>query len=157
MSRLISVCEKVLKLDYEIIFCADPCTDDSIIKILKYREINSNIKLLLMSRRFGQPADTIAGLSNSMGESVVIMDADLQDPPEIIPELIKEYNLGFDVVHAKRIKRLGESKIRLAITHIGYKLINILSNTKIPRNVGDFKILSRRVVNEILLLKEANI
>jgi dolichol-phosphate mannosyltransferase len=156
ISRLYTVFNK-LNINYEIIFSSDPCTDDTIEKILSYRESNPNIKLIKMSRRFGQPAATLAGLASSSGDCVVFMDADLQDPPEVIVALFKKFEEGYDVVHAKRIKRLGENPLRLLITHIGYKVINSLSTTSIPRNVGDFKIISRRVANEILKLRESNI
>jgi glycosyltransferase involved in cell wall biosynthesis len=156
ISRLDNVFNK-LNINYEIIFSADPCTDDTIEKILSYRENNSNIKLIKMSRRFGQPAATLAGLASSRGDCIVFMDADLQDPPEVLVPLFNKFKDGYDVVHAKRIKRLGENPLRLLITHIGYKVINSLSTTSIPRNVGDFKIISRRVANEILKLRESNI
>lgn len=156
IGRLFMVLNK-LNINYEIIFSADPCTDDTIKKILRYRETNPNIKLIKMSRRFGQPAATLAGLASSRGDCVVFMDADLQDPPEVISQLFNKLEEGYDVVHAKRIKRLGENPLRLLITHIGYKVINSLSTTSIPRNVGDFKIISRRVANEILKLRESNI
>jgi len=157
IKRLIDVCELKLNISYEIIFCADPCTDDTVDKILNHRLHNNNIKLLLMSRRFGQPAATMAGMNKSSGDFVIIMDADLQDPPELIPLMINKYYEGFEVVHAKRTKRLGEKKLRLIITHIGYKIINYLSTTSIPRNVGDYKLISRKVVNQVILLNEYNI
>jgi dolichol-phosphate mannosyltransferase len=143
--------------NYEIIFCADPCTDDTLSKILEYRKLDSRIKLIVMSRRFGQQAATMAGLRAAKGACVVIMDSDLQDPPEFISTLHKKYLEGYDVVHARRKKRLGESKLRLAITHCGYWLINKLSNTSIPRNVGEFKIFSRRMVDSLVQLNEYNI
>ncbi len=157
ISRLVTICNINLNINYELLFCADPCTDDTIEKIIDHRVKNSNIKLIIMSRRFGQPAATIAGLTKCDGDLAIIMDADLQDPPELIPIMIKKYNEGYEVVHAKRTKRLGENKLRLIITHIGYKVINYLSTTSIPRNVGDFKLISRKVVNELLMLNEYNI
>jgi len=142
---------------YELIFCADPCTDNTLDKILSYRKSDNRVKLIVMSRRFGQQAATMAGLRASKGKAIVIMDSDLQDPPEFISELYVKFSEGFDVVHARRIKRLGESRLRLIITHIGYWLINKLSNTSIPRNVGEFKIFSRRMVNSLVSLNEYNI
>lgn len=156
ISRLTNVLKGAVS-DYEIIFSADPCTDNTIEKILAHRANNSSIKLIVMSRRFGQPAATMAGLKKAIGDCIVIMDADLQDPPEVIASMIDKYLDGFDVVHARRAKRLGENKLRLLITHVGYYVINILSSTYIPRNVGEFKMLSRRVVDSMLQLGEANI
>ena len=154
--RILKVTEKITT-EYEIIFCADPCTDDTIEKIQNYHLINNKIKLILMSRRFGQAAATMAGLSFCKGNCSVILDADLQDPPELTLSLYDKFLNGYDVVHAKRIKRLGENKIRIFITHIGYKIINYLSSTSIPANVGDFKLISRKAINEINKLHESNI
>ena len=144
-------------LSYELIFCLDPSTDSTEKLILDLRQDDPNIKLITMTRRFGQPAATVAGIKHSKGKFVVIMDSDLQDPPEIIPLLYKKIQEGFEVVHARRTKRLGEKRLRLLITNIGYWIINKLSTTSIPRNVGDFKIMTRKFVNEFLLLNEYNI
>ena len=146
-----------LELNYEIIFCLDPCTDSTEKLLLEARKNNRHIKLITMARRFGQPAATIAGIQHSKGEFVVIMDSDLQDPPEIIPQLFQKISEGYEVVHARRIKRLGEKRLRLIITNIGYLCINKLSTTSIPRNVGDFKIMTRKFVNNLLALNEYNI
>ena len=154
--RLKNSLEKITPL-YELIFSADPCSDDTVEKILAAREFDRRIKLMTMSRRFGQPAATMAGLKKSTGRCCVLIDADLQDPPEFIIDLYKKYKEGFDVVHARRSKRMGENFVRLAITHIGYWVISKLSTTNIPRNVGDFKLISRKVVNENVKLTESKI
>jgi glycosyltransferase involved in cell wall biosynthesis len=156
LERLKSTLESISP-HYEIIFSADPCSDDTVEKILAVRKLDQRIKLITMSRRFGQPAATMAALSRSMGKCCVLIDADLQDPPEFIIDLYKKHKEGFDVVHARRSKRIGENFIRLAITHVGYWVINQLSTTNIPRNVGDFKLISRRVVDEVTKLNESNI
>ena len=143
--------------DYEILFCVDPCSDGTENLILKYRDEDSRIKMILMSRRFGQPAATIAGLEKCSGDCAIIMDCDLQDPPELIPAIYEEFSKGVDVVHTRRTKRFGENLLRLMITHVGYFVINKLSDTSIPRNVGDFKLLSRRAIDAVKTLKDQNI
>ena len=155
-SRLIKTLSKITER-YEIIFSCDPCTDDTIDKIQLLRNKNHRIKYLLMSRRFGQPAATISGIAKSTGNCCILIDADLQDPPELILDLYAKHQEGYDVVHAKRKKRVGENWFRLAVTHIGYWLINWLSETDIPRNVGDFKLISRRVCVTVAAFEERNI
>jgi dolichol-phosphate mannosyltransferase len=107
-----------------------------------------------MSRRFGQPAATMAGLAYSKGERVVVIDVDLQDPPEVIIDLYRTMNQGFDVVYATRRNRQGETFIKKIFAKFGYKVINALSDVQIPKNTGDFRIMSRRVVDEICALNE---
>ena len=147
----------LIDVNYEILFCADPCTDNSIEIILDARKRDPRIKLLVMSRRFGQPAATLAGLMSSIGEVAVVIDADLQDPPELISQMYQKFLDGYDVVHTRRAKRLGENWLRIGITHVGYWLINKLSYTDIPRNTGDFKLLSRKVLNQLVLYTEFNL
>lgn len=155
-SRLVITLSRITE-SYEIIFSCDPCSDDTIDKIQSLRNKNHRIKYLLMSRRFGQPAATISGIAKSKGKCCILIDADLQDPPELILDLYEKYQEGYDVVHAKRKKRMGENWFRLMVTHMGYWLINYLSETDIPRNVGDFKLISRRVATTVVAFEERNI
>jgi dolichol-phosphate mannosyltransferase len=138
----------------EIIFVLDPSPDKTEQVIISLSEKNPDIKLLKMSRRFGQPAATMAGLAFSRGDRVVVIDVDLQDPPELILELDKKMNEGFDVVYATRRSRDGETFIKRIFAKFGYKVINSLSDVQIPRNTGDFRMMSRRVVREICSLNE---
>jgi glycosyltransferase involved in cell wall biosynthesis len=145
-----------LTQNYEIIFCLDPSADQTEALILKACDINKRIKLLKFSRRFGQPAATMAGILNALGAQCVIIDIDLQDPPEVIKDLVDEMQKGFDVVYAKRISRSGETFIKKMVTKIGYKLMNRLSDVQIPRDTGDFRIISRRVIEELRGLNETH-
>jgi polyisoprenyl-phosphate glycosyltransferase len=152
-------CEPVLKKisnSYEIIFILDPSPDNTEDIIQKEISINDNIRLIKMSRRFGQPAATMAGLFESKGDCCVVIDVDLQDPPELIEQLYKKFSEGFDVVYARRQSRKGETFIKRTISTIGYYIINKISDVDIPRNTGDFRILSRRVVEELKYLKESH-
>ena len=139
---------------YEIIFVLDPSPDNTEQVIIESSKINLKIKLLKMSRRFGQPAATMAGLAYSKGKRVVVIDVDLQDPPEVIFELNETMNQGFDVVYATRRTREGETVIKKIFAKLGYKVINALSEVQIPKNTGDFRMMSRRVVDEICALNE---
>jgi polyisoprenyl-phosphate glycosyltransferase len=141
---------------WEIIFALDPSPDDTEGKILKARSADARIKLLKFSRRVGQPMATLAGLQYSRGEAVVVIDVDLQDPPELIIDLVQKWREGFDVVYAQRRNREGETWVKKMVSEAGYKIINRIADVEIPKNTGDFRLMSRRVVNEINRLKECH-
>ena len=141
---------------FEIIFALDPSPDRTEEVILKARARDERIKLLTFSRRFGQPMATLAGLQYSSGEAVIVMDVDLQDPPELVTEMIYKWKEGYDVVLAQRRQRTGEPWIKKLVAATGYKVINKIADVTIPPNTGDFRLMSRRVVREILKLKESH-
>jgi glycosyltransferase involved in cell wall biosynthesis len=141
---------------YEIIFAVDPCTDGTEQIILDRRADNSSIKLLRFSRRFGQPTATLAGIEQSTGDAVVVIDVDLQDPPELLIEMLAKWRDGYDVVYAQRRKRTGETLIKRTIAKIGYAVINKSADVPIPRDTGDFRLLDRRVVDELNRFKETH-
>tara|TARA_B100000989_G_scaffold55544_1_gene37400 strand:+ start:1517 stop:2452 length:936 start_codon:yes stop_codon:yes gene_type:complete len=153
LERIIKVLEKTTN-EYEIIFVLDPSEDDTEQKIRSKLLENSRIKLIKFSRRFGQPAATLAGIKNSSFEKIVFIDVDLQDPPELIFEMYENSKKGFETVLAKRRKKKGENPLRKFISNIGYYLISKLSDTNIPINVGEYRMISRRVANEIIQLEE---
>lgn len=141
---------------YEIIFALDPSPDQTEEVITHELQKNPSIKLLVFSRRFGQPAATLAGLKECNGDVCIIIDVDLQDPPELITSMVDLYLEGFEVIYAMRRSRQGETLIKKAIAYVGYALINRLSDVKIPRNTGDFRLISRRVINTIVNLNETH-
>jgi glycosyltransferase involved in cell wall biosynthesis len=143
-------------ISYEIIFCLDPSTDQTQEIIQAQINRNPNIRLILFSRRFGQPAATMAGIFASQGKSCAVIDVDLQDPPELILDMRKKLIRGVEVVYAKRRSRNGETALKKFVSYIGYALINRLSDVSIPRNTGDFRIMSRRVVDELRRLNESH-
>jgi dolichol-phosphate mannosyltransferase len=155
LERTESVLDK-LGLRYEIIFALDPSPDDTEEVILSEMERNPAIKLIVFSRRFGQPAATIAGILNCTGANCVVIDVDLQDPPELIEDLYRKSLEGYEVVYAMRRSRKGDTLVKRAISHVGYSLINRLSDIDIPRNTGDFRIMSRRVIEEVRKLPESH-
>jgi glycosyltransferase involved in cell wall biosynthesis len=155
LNRLEPVLEKLASC-YEVIFCLDPSPDDTEAVVLRQIERNPNIKLLVFSRRFGQPAATMAGILSSTGETCAVIDVDLQDQPELIEQLYGKLKTGYEVVYAKRISRKGETLAKRFISYVGYAVINRLSDVKIPRDTGDFRIVTRRVIEEIRRLNESH-
>lgn len=139
---------------YEIIFVMDPSRDGTEAKLQEARRNNNCIKYLKLSRRFGQPAATMAGINFSNGNHVVVIDVDLQDPPEAIEELYKKAKEGYQVVYATRTTRDGETWIKKKVAKYGYKTINYLSDVEIPINTGDFRIMSRLVVEQLKTMSE---
>jgi dolichol-phosphate mannosyltransferase len=143
-------------LQWELIFSVDPCTDRTEEAILELRERDTRVKMLRFSRRFGQPMATIAGLEASCGDAVVVIDCDLQDPPELIPDLVARWREGNDVVYAQRRTRAGETLPKRIIAAIGYRVIKRIADVEIPPNTGDFRLMSRRVVDNVVSLKESH-
>jgi len=142
--------------DYEVIFALDPSPDRTEEVILAARAEDPRVKLLRFSRRFGQPMATLAGLQYSAGEAVVVMDVDLQDPPELLGEMVAKWREGFDVVLPQRRQRTGEPWVKRLVAATGYKVINKIADVRIPPNTGDFRLMSRRVVAEVTRLKETH-
>ena len=141
---------------YELIFALDPSPDDTERVIRDAIAANPNIGLMVFSRRFGQPAATMAGILNCRGQWCVVIDVDLQDPPEMIETLLRKAQEGFDVVTARRRSREGETLLKKFVSSIGYGFINRIAEVPIPRNTGDFRITSRRVVEELRGLSESH-
>tara|TARA_B100001964_G_scaffold43424_2_gene48351 strand:- start:2086 stop:3021 length:936 start_codon:yes stop_codon:yes gene_type:complete len=155
LQRTENILDKIGK-PYEIIFALDPSTDNTKKIILDEIKRNKNIRLLVFSRQFGQPAATMAGIFNCKGSFCVIIDADLQDPPEVIEELYKKIILGNEVVYAKRKSRKGETFFKKIISSLGYYLIIKLSDIHIPKDAGDFRIISRKVIDQLKKLNESH-
>ena len=145
--------EKLTNWNYELIFVNDDSTDNSESILLNLQK-KYPIRIINMSRNFGIDPCVLAGFRNAKGDAIVYLHTDLQDPPEIIPDLIKKHEEGFDVVHTIRTKRKGESKFRMLVTRIAYLLINILSDIKLPIESGDYKLISRKALDKILNQKE---
>jgi dolichol-phosphate mannosyltransferase len=145
-----------LDVGWELIFSIDPCTDRTEELILELRKRDPRVKLLRFSRRFGQPMATIAGLEAASGDAAVVIDCDLQDPPELIPELLQRRREGYDVVYAQRRTRAGETIPKRIVAALGYRVIKRIADVDIPPNTGDFRLMSRRVVDNVVSLKESH-
>jgi len=155
IDRISSTLNNLDNWKYELIFVNDDSTDNSE-KILIEKQKNFSIKVINMSRKFGTGPCVLAGLKLASGDATIYMDSDLQDPPEIIPELIKKFENGVDVVHTKRTKRLGENKFKMFLTKLAYLAINITSDIPLAVDAGDFKLLSKKVLNHVNSLSEYN-
>ena len=155
LSRVVTIFEKITS-EFEIIFSMDPSPDRTEEIILGHRSKDPRVKLLKFSRRFGQPMATLAGLQYATGEAVIVMDVDLQDPPELLTEMVAKWQQGYDVVYAQRRGREGETWLKRVVSAGGYRLINKIADVNIPPNTGDFRLMSRRVVDEILSMKESH-
>lgn len=156
VDKISNVCKSIERIDYEVIFALDPSSDGTEEAILKVRMKNARVKYLKFARRIGQPLATIAGLRRAAGDACIVMDVDLQDPPSLIPEMIKKWREGNDVVYATRRDRKYENFFRRILGHMYYYLLDRMSDTSIPRNTGDFRLMSRRVVEELKHMKEGH-
>jgi glycosyltransferase involved in cell wall biosynthesis len=145
-----------LGLEWELIFSVDPSIDRTEQLILGLRERDPRVKMLRFSRRFGQPMATLAGLEASSGDAAVVIDCDLQDPPELITEMVARWREGYEVVYAQRRTRAGETLAKRIIANLGYRVIARVAEVHIPPNTGDFRLLSRRVVENVLALSESH-
>lgn len=154
--RLSAVVADIERLDFELIFAVDPCTDRTEEKIAALHELDPRVKMVRLSRRFGQPAATIAGLAVSRGDAAVTIDCDLQDPPELISEMVQRWREGYDVVYTQRRKRDGETLPKLIVSKIAYAVIARISDVHIPANTGDFRLTSRRVIQHLVALNESH-
>jgi dolichol-phosphate mannosyltransferase len=143
-------------LDFEIIFSVDPCSDSTEERIIALHGQNPRVKMLRFSRRFGQPAATLAGLAAAKGDATVVIDVDLQDPPELIADMVVKWREGFDVVYAQRRTREGETLPKRIVAATGYRVIKKIAEVEIPANTGDFRLMTRRVVDEVVALNEAH-
>lgn len=131
---------------YEIIFVNDGSDDQSRKVIEKIIDVDRNVKIINLSRNFGHQIAISCGIDYAQGDAAVIIDADLQDPPEIIPAMIEKWQEGFDVVYAVRKAREGENVLKKLTASIFYRLMRVLSGTKIPLDTGDFRLISKKVI-----------
>lgn len=153
IQRVDNSVKKLNNYDYELIFVNDASNDNSE-KILLDLQKKYPIIIINMSRTFGVGPCVLAGFKQAKGDCIIYMDSDLQDPPELLDKLIKEYENGAEVVHTVRTKRLGESKFKLLITKVAYKIINFLSDINLPTEAGDYKLISKKALTNILEQRE---
>ena len=151
--RLTKVLENVGE-SYEVIYVNDGSTDKSLDIMKTFHSKNKRIKVLDLSRNFGHQIAITAGCDYARGEAVIVMDADLQDPPEVIPQLIKKWREGYDVVYAVREKREGEGYFKRVTASLFYRLIRKITDVEIPQDAGDFRLMSRRAIDGLKLTRE---
>jgi glycosyltransferase involved in cell wall biosynthesis len=138
----------------EIVYVNDGSTDATLRVLMDLRKQFPGTAVIDLSRNFGKEIALTAGLDHSRGDAVVVIDADLQDPPELIPQLVTQWREGYDVVYAKRSVRQGETLFKRATAHIFYRIIQRISHVRIPQDTGDFRLLSRRAVESLKTLRE---
>lgn len=154
--RLNKVLNKIDNIDYEMIFVNDGSKDKTQELLENIARKDDKVKVISFSRNFGHQAAVTAGLKETTGDAVVIIDADMQDPPEVIPDMINLWYEGNDVVYAVRKKREGETIFKLMTAKAFYSMLNKLSDVSIPRDTGDFRLIDRKVVDVINSMPEHN-
>ena len=155
-NRVTNILNKIAHYDYEILFINDGSKDKTLELLEEIANNDKKIKVISFSRNFGHQAAVTAGLKYATGDAIVIMDADLQDPPELMPDMLKKWEEGYDVIYGKRKARKGESAFKLLTAKAFYSTLNKLSDVEIPKDTGDFRLVDRKVVDVINSLPEHN-
>ncbi len=153
--RLSNLINTISNYEFEVLFINDGSKDNTLELIKKYREEDNRVSYVNLSRNFGKEIAMLAGLDYAKGDCVIFMDADLQDPPELIPELIKYWEEGYDDVYARRRTREGETFLKKITSKLYYKILQKLTNIQIQKDTGDFRLLDRRCVNALKKLRES--
>lgn len=154
--RVKNVLSELVQYEHEIIMIDDGSKDKTLEIIEKFAEQDENLKIISFSKNFGHQAGVTAGLKETSGDAVVIIDADMQDPPELIKDMVSLWEEGNDVIYAVRGKRKGESVFKVLTAKMFYKILYSLSDVEIPRDTGDFRLADRKVVDVINALPEHN-
>lgn len=153
--RLKKIINSNIKYNFEILFINDGSKDNTLEIIKELRSKDSNVCYLNLSRNFGKETAMIAGLDYVKGDCVIIIDADLQDPPELIPEMLKFWEEGYDDVYAKRKSRKGETFLKKFTSKMYYKTLQSVTNIEIQKDTGDFRLLDRRCIEALKSLRES--
>lgn len=153
--RVLSVL-KFAQMSVEIVCVNDGSTDETLSKLQHYQSQHPEIKIISFSRNFGKEAAMTAGIDYCQGDAVIPIDADLQDPPELILEMISKWREGFKIVLAQRSSRKTDTRIKRMTANIFYKLYNKLTHRSIPENVGDFRLMDKQIVETLKQLREKN-
>lgn len=154
--RIKKVLEELKQYDYEMIFINDGSRDKTLSLLQEMAQENEKVKVISFSRNFGQQAAVMAGVRYVTGDAVVIIDADLQDPPELLPEMIALWEEGNEVIYGQRKKRKGESAFKLLTAKMFYATLSALSDVEIPKDTGDFRLVDKKVIDAINSLPEHN-
>ena len=156
IERLALLIQNTPNYDFEVIFVNDGSKDKTLEILEKIAQKEARLKILSFSRNFGHQAAVTAGIKYVTGDAVVIIDADLQDPPELIPQMLELWEQGNEVIYGKRKSRKGESAFKLLSAKMFYKTLNALSDVEIPKDTGDFRLVDRKVIDVINEMPEHN-
>jgi dolichol-phosphate mannosyltransferase len=151
--RLLAALEPLV-LSFEVIYVDDGSSDRSKDSLRELALKDPHVGVLVLSRNFGHQIALTAGLDHARGDAVILMDSDLQDPPELIPDLVERWRQGFDVVYAQRRARQGESLFKRATAYLFYRLVRLIATIDVPPDTGDFRLLSRRAADALRSLRE---
>ena len=154
IDRLLYFCNKTENINIELIFVDDGSKDNTLVLLKKISETDNRVKIISLARNFGHQVAVTAGIDSTNGDAVVLIDADLQDPPEVIGDMIHKWREGYDVVYGTRTDRAGESAFKRATAKSFYRLLNKLSDVPIPLDTGDFRLMSRKVVDVLKNMPE---
>lgn len=154
--KIQKVLEDLKLYDYEMIFVDDGSRDKTLHVLQDIAQENQKVKVLSFSRNFGHQVAVTAGIQYVTGDAIVIMDADLQDPPELLPEMIALWEDGYEVIYGKRKSRKGESAFKLLTAKMFYSTLNALSDVEIPKDTGDFRLVDRSVIEVVNSMPEHN-
>ena len=154
--RLSKLINSITNYDFEILFINDGSKDDTLNIIKNLRNLDKRVCYLNLSRNYGKEIAMIAGLDYSKGDAVIIIDADLQDPPELIPEMIKYWEQGYDDIYAKRKSRKGETWLKKFTSKMFYKTLQSVTKIEIQKDTGDFRLLDRRSVEALKQVRESH-
>jgi dolichol-phosphate mannosyltransferase len=152
--RATAALKKLDGIDYDLVYVDDGSRDASFEIMSTFAASGPNTRVVKLSRNFGHQVAITAGLDYARGDAVVFIDADLQDPPEVIAELVAKWREGYDVVYARRTQRKGETPFKLITAAVFYRVLRSLANIDIPPDVGDFRLISRRVAEQLRAMRE---
>jgi glycosyltransferase involved in cell wall biosynthesis len=152
--RLTHVASTLPDLDYELVVVDDGSRDESYASLVSLARTDPRLRVLKLSRNFGHQTAITAGIDVARGDAVVVIDADLQDPPEVIPDMVERWREGFDVVYGVRAKRAGETMMKLATASVFYRMLHRMTNITIPVDAGDFRLMSRRAADQLRAMRE---
>ncbi len=152
--RLTDVMQGIEGFGYELVFVDDGSKDDTHARLLEFHRQDPHLKIIKFSRNFGHQIAVTAGIDEAAGDAIVVIDADLQDPPEVIPQMVARWQEGYDVVYGIRKRRVGEGRLKLITAAAFYRLLRRFTNIEIPLDVGDFRLMSARAAAELRKLRE---
>lgn len=153
-ARALAALQTLDNADYEVVYIDDGSQDDSFRILREFADDDARVRVVKLSRNFGHQIAITAGLDYALGDAVVFIDADLQDPPELIGELVRKWREGNDVVYAQRTQRAGETRFKLLTAAAFYRILRSITQLDIPPDTGDFRIISKRVADELRTMRE---